>query len=197
MRNRYKPAALPPSPALIKEYLFDADMPDADTDAERAKAVRALHTLWLRWRAEVVAEASQNERMLLPATMYRQRVRRRWIAEGAPADFDFELRDFFDRAGRVICASSDPPMAALRLFRGHRQRGRGRPVADNADRDGMIAADVQELVNGGASVDEACTAIGGAAALSPERVHQIYYDNCKRLDVLAELQLRELDRRAG
>jgi hypothetical protein len=53
MPNLYrKPPEPPPNPALINAYLNDANNPNAN-DARRVKAVRALHILWRRWKADV------------------------------------------------------------------------------------------------------------------------------------------------
>jgi hypothetical protein len=53
MPNRHRKPLEPPSnPALISAYLNDANNLSA-TDAQRVKAVRALHILWRRWKADV------------------------------------------------------------------------------------------------------------------------------------------------
>jgi hypothetical protein len=193
--NRYKPAPLQPNPALIEEYLRDAQPtlserraePEA-TEARRVAAVAALHTLWLRWQAEV---AEPQSGLLLPARVHVQRVSERWIAElGAPADFDFELQDFFDRAARVIFMSPDP-VAALRRFLGQAKRGKGRPATDNWARNGMIVADVAELHAGGMSIEAACEKVakrvGTPGRKAVERIYLALRDNS---EVKAELDLR-------
>ena len=67
----------------------------------------------------------------------------------------FELRQFLMIAGLRILTAKDP-VAALRGFVGGESQGRGRPPADNARRDCVIAVQVQELVNDGSYVDAAC-----------------------------------------
>jgi hypothetical protein len=193
--NRYAPAALPPSPALIEDYLCAAQWPTAADvqrygraalDAERVKAVRALRTLWQQWHAEV---AEPQSGLLLPARVHAQRVRERWIAElGAPEDFDFELQDFFDRAGRVIFMSADPP-AAMRVFWEGMPR-RGRP--DNAERDIALAIDVQERINAGATSVAAREAVAAKACLSDDDIRKIYYR--WRVTASAELAVQRLEK---
>jgi hypothetical protein len=105
-----------------------------------------------------------------------------------------ELREFLEIEGLRILLDPDPEEALQRLL-GQQRRGRGRPRADNEARDILIAADVAGLVEGGATVDQACRQIGSAAFLSPEMVQEIYYARRSTNNVLlARLRLSDFDR---
>src|SRR5215831_12989024 len=157
MNKRYrKPAEPPPSLEFLEAYLRDAQPtlserlanPDA-TEAQRVDAVAALLALA---RAALV-EAGPNRLGAIPS----------------------ELRDFLQIEGLRILTADDP-IAALQCFLGQARQGRGRPSADNAFRDLMIAADVAELHASGKTVTAALNAVAAAAALSFEAVREIYYD---------------------
>jgi hypothetical protein len=197
MRNRrQKLAELPPNPARISEYLADAQVTAADLRrdgaaalARRAKAVRALHAIWLKWKAATLSTGN------LPLADYAddalRQLHQHWIGElGAPADFDRALRDFFDRAGRVLFASPDPLTAMRVLWEGPPRRGRR--AEDNAERDYRLAMAVQERVDDGASIEAASAAVGeaGRPYLSGEAVRKAY--NRWRLEVRAERELRTI-----
>jgi hypothetical protein len=70
---------------------------------------------------------------------------------------------------RILTA--EDPVAELKRFLG---RKRGRP-ADNEWRDFMITIDVQERVDSGLCVNNACAAVGDDIHLSPDAVEKIYY----------------------
>jgi hypothetical protein len=175
--NRYqKPAELPPSLASLEDDLRDAQPTMTErladpvaTEARRVEAVAALLTLA---RTELAKADDAGRLLALPS----------------------ELRQFLTIAGlRILTA--DHPVEALRLFLGHAARSRGRPLADNAFRDSVIAADVQEQVNTLSSIEVACDAVGNAAGLSPEAVRKIYFANRDTLEVGAELGRREMRKR--
>jgi hypothetical protein len=179
MCNRYKrPADRPPDPAFLEAYLRDAQPtlserlaePEA-TEARRVKAVAALLALG---RSELEKAGDLGRLLAMP----------------------FELRQFLTIAGLRILTAEDPTAALLHLL-GQKARGRGRPLADKAFRDHVIAADVQERVNGGSSIETACDAVGNAAGLSPEAVRKIYFTGRDTLEVRATLGLRELLERDG
>jgi hypothetical protein len=178
MRDRYRPAEPAPWPEFVEGYLNEADPPLrerlADPEGAEARRVAAVVALLALARAALAGAGSPDRLGAIP-----HNIRERLTIEGL----------------RILTA--DDPVAALRRFLGERPRGRGRPRTGNVQRDGMIAADVQELVNGGAVIDEACEAIGGATGLSVQAVRKIFFDNRNRLDVRAELQLRGLSRPAG
>jgi hypothetical protein len=175
LHNRYqKPAALPPSLALLEGYLCDAQPtlserlaePDA-TEARRVKAVAALRAL----ARTALAEAGDAN-----------------ILGAIPA----RLRQFLTIAGLRILTADDP-FAALRYLLGHKPKGLGRPPADNDFRDLMITADVDELhANGmtlGAAYEEVSKRQGTPGCREIER---IYLRLRGDLTVRAELGLRGL-----
>jgi hypothetical protein len=122
-------------------------------------------------------------------------LRAHWItARGASRDFDFELQDFFDRAGRAIFSSQEPD-AAMHVFWNGRAR-RGRRAEDHAERDYAMALAVQEQRDAGKSVGAASDAVGKAAVggvhLTGEAVRKVY--NRWRREVRAERALQALDK---
>jgi hypothetical protein len=87
--------------------------------------------------------------------------------------------------------TAEDPVAELKRFLGL-DRKRGRPAADNEWRDFMITMDVQERVDSGLSVKNACAAIGDDIHLSPDAVEKVYYarrDNPGVKDKLLRKQL--------
>jgi hypothetical protein len=188
----------PPHPALLNLYLRYAQ-PTADdvrvdgaatVEARRVKYVRALHTLLRRWKAYVKAVTalhtlSLKSKAAIAGTPGRrlpwqeelqavQRAREHWIGTlGAPPNFDLLLQDFFDCSIRAILASP-APLTALRVFwKGTPRRGRKKET--NAERNFNLALAVEEKVNAGLSIEEACGAVAETAELSCENVHKIYY----------------------
>jgi hypothetical protein len=73
---------------------------------------------------------------------------------------------------RILTA--EDPVAELKRFLG---RKRGRPAADNAWRDLIITLDVQEQVDSGSRVKDACALISADINLSPDAVEKVYYAN--------------------
>jgi hypothetical protein len=184
MPRRYdRPAPKPPTIDDLPRLLFDArptlrqsiEQP-GETEQRRTEAVRAL--LMLGREAVAKADASDPQ----PAGYRRLRA------------MPPELREFLEIEGLRILLDPDPEEALQRLL-GQQRRGRGRPRADNEARDILIAADVAGLVEGGATVDQACRQIGSAAFLSPEMVQEIYYARRSTNNVLlARLRLSDFDR---
>jgi hypothetical protein len=227
MRSRYqKPAERAPRPAKLAVYLSDAQQ-TAD-GARRVMAIKSLHTLSLRWRAEARAvetaarvcagewlpwpeeSAAKATRRAIEARLQRvaaraaaieaaieaarQRRREYWITTlGAPPDFDRALRDFFDRAGRVIFASPDPPMA-MRVFWGEAP-GPGRPAGANADHYFELAVDIQKRANAGLSIEKAIAAVAEECSRPTDTIHKIYYRWHK--EARAALGLQEVWRSEG
>jgi hypothetical protein len=154
----------------------------AVVDRRRVKAVRELHTWFLKWQSEqravedAVIRSAELLRLPWPKAAIEtalQRRRAHWIALGAPPDFDRALRDFFERAGRSILSTPDPATAMRIFWEGAPLRGRTRE--DNAERDLDIAIAVQEHVYAGSSKEKAIFAVAETACLSAEAIHKIYY----------------------
>jgi hypothetical protein len=128
-------------------------------------------------------ESERIEAAQALATIYRDQLK-----EGA---VDPRLRAFFCRVSQDIWMAADPVNAITQFLRGKSRRG-AKPKT--ADRDFFIAVDVEENVNAGRSVDEACTAVSEEVNLSFDRVRKIYFDQ-RRSDpraIRAELAERKL-----
>jgi hypothetical protein len=82
--------------------------------------------------------------------------------------------------------TAEDPVAELKRFLG---RKRGRP-ADNAWRDLMITFDVQQRVESGSSVKDACVKISVDINLSPDAVEKVYYAHREKPGV-QDKRLRE------
>jgi hypothetical protein len=186
MQNRYRQAAdLPPSREFVEAYLREAQptigerlAEPEETEKLRVDAVSALRALARSAQANVDEFCNMTD----------GGISERGSRLGA---IPWRLRQFLTIAGLRILTADDPA-AALRRFLGQTPRGRGRPPADNAFRNLMIAADVQEMHIGGASIDAACCAVGKAAGLSPEAVRKIYFVGRDTDEVETELGMREL-----
>src|SRR5262249_16217329 len=147
--KRYrKPAEPPPSLEFLEAYLRDAQPTlserSAEPEAAEARRVKAVAALLALARAGL-AEAGPDRLGGIPVGR----------------------REFLAIAGLRILTAEDP-IAALQSFLGQGPRGRGRPSADNAFRDLMIAADVAELHASGKTVTAALNAVADAAGLSYE-----------------------------
>jgi hypothetical protein len=127
------------------------------------------------WTVELLAaepaRRAQAETAAIEAAI--QQRREHWIGLGAPRHFDRMLRIFFERAGRAIFASPDPP-AAMRIF------WKGKPwqvrkETEKAERDFALAVEVQTRIYGGANGVAARKAVADAACLSAEDIRKIYY----------------------
>jgi hypothetical protein len=110
-------------------------------------------------------------------------LREHWINKlGAPADFEEEINDFFDRCSKAIWASPDPPAATRKLFGGPK---RGAPTR-TAERDFNLATDIQGLIDGGKKVDEACLDVferldSTHEGLDPRTLRNIYFRNAVKV----------------
>jgi hypothetical protein len=179
MHKRYqKPACFfaPPSVEQLPErdaMSTEEDIAqDAEAEARRANAVDAL----LRF-----ARAEEKLPPILPKDLAESGLLEVLIADDPDVARHLAqpgsrlppgLRKFLMENGfRILIA--DDPVAELKRFLG-RGRRRGRP-ADNVWRDLMITIDVQERVDSGLSVENACAAIGVDTNLSREAVEKIYY----------------------
>ena len=185
------PASRHPSPYLrIASCLREANPTFDDlrrrgaaaADKRRVKAVRELHTWFLKWQSEqravedAVIRSAELLRLSWPKDSIETALQRRrmyWIALGAPPDFDRALRDFFERAARAILSTPDPATATRIFWEGAPLRGRTRE--DNAERDLDLAIAVQERVYAGSSKEKAICAVAETAYLSTEVIHKIYY----------------------
>jgi hypothetical protein len=88
---------------------------------------------------------------------------------------------------RILTA--EDPVAELKRSLG---RKRGRPAADNAWRDLIITFDVQEQVDSGSSVKDACAVISADVNLSPDAVEKVYYAYRGNPGVQDKLRRRQL-----
>jgi hypothetical protein len=87
---------------------------------------------------------------------------------------------------RILTA--EDPVAELKRFLG---RKRGRP-ADNWWRDLIITCDVQEQVDSGSSIKDACVVISADLHLSPDAVEKVYYAHRENPGVQDKLRRRQL-----
>ena len=87
--------------------------------------------------------------------------------------------------------TGEDPVAELKRFLG-RDRKRGRPAVDNTWRDLIITFDVQEQVDSGSSVKDACDVIGDDINLSPDAVEKVYYAHRANPCVQDKLYRRQL-----
>jgi hypothetical protein len=186
LHSRYRPPERPPSSKFLQKYLSDARVTIsqrlAEPEAAEARRVEAVAALLALGRS-ALAHADEWGNMTdgrVPVTGLRL------------SAMPVQLQHFLRIEGlRILTA--DNPVAALQRFLGHRKRGRGRPRAvDIAFRDRMIAADIQELVDKGSTIDGACQAVGETAGLSPEAARNIYVARRDTPEVRAELGFREL-----
>jgi hypothetical protein len=177
------------SPRHIAIYLRDAQPTDGDiqrdgraeVEALRVKATKALHCLYRQWRAEVAMVS--DRRLAWPQEIEALRLlREHWITTlDAPPDFDRELQDFFDHLGRVIFTSSDPLGTMMAHWTEKPKRGAPRR---NVTRDFYLAVGIQELVNEGRTVDEACGDVfesldSTTEELDPRTLRNIYFAQTK------------------
>jgi hypothetical protein len=153
----------------------------AAVDKRRVKAVRELHTWFLKLQSE---QRAVEDEVIRSAELLRarpkdsietalQQLRAHWIALGAPPDFDRAIRDFFERAARAIFSTPDPATAMRIFWEGAPHRGRKKE--DNAERDLDLAIAVQERVYAGSSKEKAIYAVAKTACLSADVIHKIYY----------------------
>jgi hypothetical protein len=179
MHNRYqKPAALPPSLAFLEIYLRDA----RPTLSERLAEPEATEMR----RVEAVAALLALARTALAETGDRNRLGA--IPRG--------LREFLTIEGLRILTDEDP-IVSLQRFLGQRTRRRGRPRADNAFRDLMIAADVAELHARGKALSKAFEMVSTRPGTPGcDEIERVYYRLRDDLAVRAELGWRWL-RTAG
>jgi hypothetical protein len=196
MQDRYnkKLVGLPPNVLDMPYYLRDAQPTrseqSAEPDATETRRVKAVAYLLALARAELAKASDPNRLFAMPFEPHN--------FPTIVADFltvedpmPSELRKFLAIEGLRILTAEDP-IAELRRFLGRRPGRRGRPVADNAYRNVMIAADVQELVNAG-SIDAACEKISTVVPmLDFHAVRSIYYTSRDTLEVKAELGWRGL-----
>jgi hypothetical protein len=87
---------------------------------------------------------------------------------------------------RILTA--EDPVAELKRFLG---RKRGRPT-DNAWRDLIITFDVQEQVDSGSSVQDACAVISADINLSSDAVEKVYYAHRAKPGIQDKLLRRQL-----
>jgi hypothetical protein len=187
-----------PDPAYLHGYLADAQptatqFAQPGAAARRVRAIRALHTLWRRWQADVAnvsPSLSLEEHVEAIGAL-----RAAYTAKGAPANYDLQLRAFFRRISEVIWASPDPLAYMTALWAAESKRGAPRR---NENRNLYLAVDIQKLVNEGNTVDQACLNVferldGTDAELDPRTLRNIYFREIKgagKIDVrgLAELK---------
>jgi hypothetical protein len=185
----------------------EADYPDQ----KPANPPRSWHlALYLSWARQIADEPLRVKGVAALLEMARHdiaKARAEGVAEAPltggepPADpllaMPFELRQFLMVTGlRILTAQA--PGAALRGFLGQEPPRRGRPPADNAQRDCVIAVQVQEEVDGGLTVDDACGIVKGASdearTIDVHAIRKIYYDNRDRADVRTIVYWRSLQR---
>jgi hypothetical protein len=147
--------------------------------ARRVRAIHALHTLWRRWQADV---ANISPSLSLEEHVEAiKALREAYAAKGAPANYDLELRAFFRRISEVVWASPDPLAYMTALWVAESTRGAPRR---NEIRNLYLAVDIQELVNEGKTVDQACLDAferldGTDAELDPRTLRNIYFREMK------------------
>jgi hypothetical protein len=188
-----------PDPAYLHDYRADA-LPTVTQFAQpgaatrRVRAIRALHTLWRRWQADVAN--------ISPSLSLKEHVeaikalREAYAAKGAPANYDLELRAFVRQISEVIWASPDP-LAYMTALWTVIPKKLGAPRRTE-NRNLYLAVDIQELVDEGKTVDQACLDVFGRldgtdAELDPGTLRNIYFREIKgegKIDVqgLAELK---------
>jgi len=94
-----------------------------------------------------------------------------------------DVWEFLTIAGLRILTATNPAAGLQRLL----GKKPGRPRVDNSVRDYRITWDVQERVDSGASIEDACKTIAAVAGLSREAVIKIYYT--RRAQVLQAIDL--------
>ena len=150
---------------------------------------------WTRQTADETLRVKGVAELLVRARHEIAEARARGVAETLltggepPADplfaMPFELHQFLMVNGVRILTAQDP-VAALQSLLGQEPPRRGRPPADNARRDCEIAVQVQEEVDGGSTVDEACHNVKNkntARMIDFAAVRKIYFENRNRNDV--------------
>ena len=185
MRNRYqKPADRPPSPRFLEAYLREAGPTMAErlaepeaAEARRVEAFAALRTL----ARTALANADEWNNMLDGSVPERGS----YLLAIPP-----RLRRFFEIAGLRIL-TDEYPIAALQRLVGNKPRERGRPQADYAFRDRMIAADVAEMHAGGIALAAAYEVVSKRKGTPGVRaIERIYLRLRDDLAVRAELEWR-------
>jgi hypothetical protein len=199
MQDRYKkPVGLPVNRLDMPYYLRDAQPTLSERapepDATEARRIKAVANLLALARAELAKASDPNPLFaampseLLPSELAE-------LADFLAAEENVmpsELRNFLIMAGLRILTSENP-IAELQRFLGRTPKGRGRPKADNAYRDSMIAADVQTLVDGGFGIEAACEAVSKAVSmLDFDAVRKIYFASRDTLETRVELGWRRL-----
>jgi hypothetical protein len=183
----------------------EADYPD-QKPATPPRFDLARHLSWARQPADEARRGKGVAALLERARYEIDRARAGGVDETLlaggepPADplfaMPFELRQFLIVNGlRILMARS--PVAALRGFLGQVSRKRGRLPAGNAQRNCVIAIQVQEEIDRGSPGDEACRIVKNANAVEMidfHAVRKIYFDNRNRDDVKAILYWRLLQK---
>jgi hypothetical protein len=152
MEDRYEEPEyeLAPDFLLINHYLAVVDPKNGETQEDRTLAARALIALY--------------------------RIQRDQVNQGQPLHIDPRLLSFMQDQLRR-CANQSDPLGAVEELLNSKKLTRGRRPTPH--RDFVIAGDVAERVEGGATVDRACEDLVHATGLSFEQIRRIYFDQKK------------------
>jgi hypothetical protein len=151
MKARYdEPDEPPPDLELINHYSAVADPKNGASEEDRAKARSAMVTLY--------------------------RDQRDKVSRGEQPYIDFRLL-FFIQNQLTRCAKQSDPLGAVEKLLNGRKLERGRRPTPH--RDFVIAGDVAERVEAGATIDDACGDLVKATRLSFEQIRRIYFDQKK------------------
>jgi hypothetical protein len=148
MEGRYdEPDELKPDPALLDHYLWQAFPNHHVAEQERVAATAALLQLY--------------------------RDQREQVRGGQRLEIDPRLIAFVRDTLQRCIRQPDPLCAIERLLNSKPSRPRGRPATPH--RDFVIAGDIEEKIEGGATVEEACE------QLEREGKTDLHYDQLRRI----------------
>jgi hypothetical protein len=131
------------------------------------------HYLWEAANAPKAERAAAKRAII---DLYR--IQRAQVKDGRLAEMDARIFAFVQEGIR-LCANQTDPLGAVEDFLNPDTPLRGRPKTPH--RDFVIAGDVAESVEAGATVDEVCGQLENATGLKFDQIRRIYFAQ-KRAD---------------
>jgi len=185
LRSRRRYQNPPPTLEQVWGAIYDAASSLGDDDpfrigppAAEAERVEAVYIL-LRFARAELAKVEGPNRLDAILNLGWSPCKAGTVGEAIWQD----VWEFLTIAGLRILTATNPAAGLQRLL----GKKPGRPRVDNSVRDYRITWDVQERVDSGASIEDACKTIAAVAGLSQEAVIKIYYT--RRAQVLQAIDL--------
>jgi hypothetical protein len=129
------------------------------------------HYLWLVFQNHRAPPSEAREAKLALLRLYRDQ--REEVRRGRTSAIDSRLLQYV-REGLRRCIVHADPLAAVESFLEESNQRRGRPKTPH--RDLLIAGDIEERVQAGATVDKACEELEKPTGLKVEHLRRIYFD---------------------